>query len=70
MKEKCCQGEKGVTRIPQYLGYRGAIRAPQVKARKDAQHNVCQTRNSNGNIDSDGHRLVDRMKGYHEATQK
>ena len=32
--------------------------------------NVCQYRNSNCNINSDGHRLVDRMKNYHETTQK
>jgi len=70
VKKKCCQGEKGVTWIPQDFGYRGTIWALHIKARKDAESNVCQTRNSNGNIDSEGHRLVDRMKRYHEAAQK
>ena len=35
---------------------------PYIKARKNARCKVCKYRNSNGNIDSDDHRLVDSMK--------
>ena len=70
MKANCCQGEKGMTWIPQDFGYRRTIWALHIKAREDVECNEYQSRNSNGNINSNGHRLVDRMKRYREATQK
>ena len=56
--------------IPQYVGHRGTIRGLDLKTRKNAQHKVCQPKKSDGNVDSDGHLLVDRMKNYHEAGEK
>src|SRR6266852_4195815 len=56
--------------IPQDEGYRCAIRTPDVKARKDAQHNVCQPEKSDRNVDGDGHLLGNCMKGYHKASEK
>jgi hypothetical protein len=70
LKAKCCKGEKGVQWIPQYVGHRSAIRAPDVKTREDAQPKVCQPKKADGDLDSDGHLLVDCMKDYHEAGKK
>src|ERR1700733_13024184 len=70
MKATRCDGEGKVVWIPQDVGYRSAIRAPDVKAGEDAEHNVCQPEKSDRNIDGDGHLLVNRMKDYHEAGEK
>jgi hypothetical protein len=70
IKEERHEGEKGVQWLPQYAGHRGAIRGPDDKTRKDAQRNVRQHKESNGNVDSDGYLRVDCMKNYHEAGKK
>jgi hypothetical protein len=70
MKAKHCEKEEGVAWIPQYVGHRGAIRALDVKTREDAQCSVCQPKESNGDINSNGNFFVDSMKNYHEATKK
>jgi hypothetical protein len=70
MKATRCEGEGNVAWIPQDVGHRCAVRASDVKTRKDAQHNVCQPKKSDRNIDGDGHLLVDRMKNYHKAGEK
>jgi hypothetical protein len=70
LKAKGSEEEKSVPWIPQYLGHWGTKWAPDIDARKDSQRNVCQPKKSGGSINSDGHLLVDRMKGYHEATEK
>jgi hypothetical protein len=64
-----CGGEN-VEWIPQDGGHRRDIGAPEVKARKDAQHNVCQPVKSDRNLDGDGHFRVNRMKDYHKAGEK
>jgi hypothetical protein len=56
--------------VPQDVGHRGPIRAPDVNTRKDAQYNVCHRKNSDGNVDGDGHILVDRIKKDNEAGEK
>ena len=56
--------------IPQYVGHRGTIRGLDLKTRKNAEHKVRQPKKSDGNVDGDGHLLVDSMKNYHETGEK
>src|SRR6267154_196952 len=69
MKAMCCDEEENVAWAPQDAGQRCAIRALEVKG-KNAQHNVCQRENSDRNIDGDGHLRVNRVKGYHKASEE
>src|SRR6267154_5636545 len=70
MKARRCEEEEIVAWIPQDEGHRCAIRAREVKERKDAQHKVCQREESDRNIDGDGHCVVNCMEGYHKADEK
>jgi hypothetical protein len=69
-KAKRREGEEEVQWIPQYVGHRGTIRGLDLKTRKNAEHKVCQPKKADGNVDGDGHLLVDRMKNHHETGEK